>query len=696
MQLVIIQNDRQIKTPLEAGRTLVLGRHKDADILVNDGGISRRHLTLEVQGNKLHVRDLESRNGFQVDGSKQQDILMAHNDGFEIGNVEFIFQTVDDPSAFEIPSADDETPIDADFVPISKIEEHETQADRDAAIIPVKTSPGIVPISNTVTAKEEPSIEDKREKTNKLLKIAIPAIAIFFIVVIIAIAMSDGGEPINETANSPVVSNGGDDSGTSRVKLVEAKQSYKEVCEEAIDDFNIYFKDPSGQSNYIDKAIALTLQAEKMSDSLNHKAHEDIGQILSVFKNMGFKWENFSQAELRSIQRATSEIDEYPNAKTTPKIRTFSNQMVLWTSAQSKKLKEVEEIKKLYDKGNAESYLLALKKCGPLKLEDHIYIKKVIAFEKRITSDLAEEYFTQASNTNDASEKEDLFRKASRYNKKYKKDLDEHISKLNNREKVAALYKTLESHVEHEEHKEVVEKAPELYNTAHEAYAKRHFKNSSIFLLLRKMRSLYEQRQILKMSDTAVTSFYKDEPKVQNLLQRYKTIDSLLNKALHKLKIENYEGAKSDLLQLLKLEINDHNSYYVEAKKILDEQLSNDSVALKHLKKADQLFRNGSCPLDYYKTARNDYNIAEKYNPDIAKKQIRTMVERAETEYKRFISFAYKGTPTAVTLKPYFNTLCTCLEFLDEGSKNEEEIKIHNNIKREVDNWTEKLKLKRP
>jgi diguanylate cyclase (GGDEF)-like protein len=61
--------------PLPADRELVLGRRDDADILLGDDGVSRRHATIRVEGDHALLKDEGSANGIYVDGAR---VLEAH------------------------------------------------------------------------------------------------------------------------------------------------------------------------------------------------------------------------------------------------------------------------------------------------------------------------------------------------------------------------------------------------------------------------------------------------------------------------------------------------------------------------------------------------------------------------------------------------------------------------------------------
>jgi pSer/pThr/pTyr-binding forkhead associated (FHA) protein len=59
------QEYRAIDLP---GRTMIVGRHSDADLRINHRGISKRHAQLTFFGDCLVVEDLQSTNGTYVNG----------------------------------------------------------------------------------------------------------------------------------------------------------------------------------------------------------------------------------------------------------------------------------------------------------------------------------------------------------------------------------------------------------------------------------------------------------------------------------------------------------------------------------------------------------------------------------------------------------------------------------------------------
>ncbi|QGN34146.1 DUF3662 and FHA domain-containing protein [Microlunatus sp. Gsoil 973] len=76
---------------------LVIGRGTDADLRINDPGISRRHAQLRVtpRGGDLDIEivDLGSTNGVVVDGRRVQQAWVGEGSRIEIGNTRMLVHT---------------------------------------------------------------------------------------------------------------------------------------------------------------------------------------------------------------------------------------------------------------------------------------------------------------------------------------------------------------------------------------------------------------------------------------------------------------------------------------------------------------------------------------------------------------------------------------------------------------------------
>ena len=73
---------------------LVIGRGSNADLRVNDPGVSRRHAMISVSGplenRTIRIEDLGSTNGIVVDGSRVQAAQLRDGSRIEIGNTRML------------------------------------------------------------------------------------------------------------------------------------------------------------------------------------------------------------------------------------------------------------------------------------------------------------------------------------------------------------------------------------------------------------------------------------------------------------------------------------------------------------------------------------------------------------------------------------------------------------------------------
>ncbi len=80
---------------------LVVGRGSDADLRVNDPGVSRRHAMITVTGSEedphVTIEDLGSTNGIIVNGSRVQSTELVEGSRIEIGNTRMLVHA---PSEF--------------------------------------------------------------------------------------------------------------------------------------------------------------------------------------------------------------------------------------------------------------------------------------------------------------------------------------------------------------------------------------------------------------------------------------------------------------------------------------------------------------------------------------------------------------------------------------------------------------------
>ncbi|MBO9522331.1 MAG: FHA domain-containing protein [Nocardioidaceae bacterium] len=76
---------------------IVVGRGNDADLRVNDPGVSRRHLEVRVSadegGQRISVHDLGSTNGVLVNGRRVENATLADGAEIRIGNTTLTLHT---------------------------------------------------------------------------------------------------------------------------------------------------------------------------------------------------------------------------------------------------------------------------------------------------------------------------------------------------------------------------------------------------------------------------------------------------------------------------------------------------------------------------------------------------------------------------------------------------------------------------
>ncbi|MDR0944875.1 MAG: DUF3662 and FHA domain-containing protein [Bifidobacteriaceae bacterium] len=99
--IVDIDGQRYLLT----GPVTVIGRGSDADIIVEDTGVSRRHLEIRLTPDGPIASDLGSTNGSFVEGHRITNALLVDGNTITIGRTQIVFWTGDagegDPAARE-------------------------------------------------------------------------------------------------------------------------------------------------------------------------------------------------------------------------------------------------------------------------------------------------------------------------------------------------------------------------------------------------------------------------------------------------------------------------------------------------------------------------------------------------------------------------------------------------------------------
>ncbi|MDQ1569568.1 MAG: hypothetical protein QOF79_242, partial [Actinomycetota bacterium] len=72
----------------------VIGRGSDADITVDDGGISRKHVEILWDGKRAQVNDLGSTNGSKLNGAPVHKAPLEPDSLIEIGRTRIVFRVL--------------------------------------------------------------------------------------------------------------------------------------------------------------------------------------------------------------------------------------------------------------------------------------------------------------------------------------------------------------------------------------------------------------------------------------------------------------------------------------------------------------------------------------------------------------------------------------------------------------------------
>lgn len=88
--------------PIEKAHT-VIGRGSDADITVDDTGISRKHVQITWDGSRAQVQDLGSTNGSQLNGQPVTKALLEPDSVITIGRTRIVFRVLPQAAHVERP-----------------------------------------------------------------------------------------------------------------------------------------------------------------------------------------------------------------------------------------------------------------------------------------------------------------------------------------------------------------------------------------------------------------------------------------------------------------------------------------------------------------------------------------------------------------------------------------------------------------
>ena len=77
-----------------SGVEIVLGRGSEADITIDDTGISRRHLEIVWDGRRAEARDLGSTNGSTLNGARLTRAALPNDSVLQAGRTRMVFRVM--------------------------------------------------------------------------------------------------------------------------------------------------------------------------------------------------------------------------------------------------------------------------------------------------------------------------------------------------------------------------------------------------------------------------------------------------------------------------------------------------------------------------------------------------------------------------------------------------------------------------
>lgn len=183
-------------------RDMVIGRHQQADIVLQASHVSRRHaaLLLKEDGKQLWIQDLESSNGTFVNGVQIAEQQLF--DGDEINFETIRFQILADALAFTddqaAPDLEKVAPSDAGMPTLEERGDVTVKQDgmpSDVGVPKPAPIPEHVDISASVEAKSEPKVVpieqpksrvEKAQTEQKNAKVGLMSLIVLVILLVLA------------------------------------------------------------------------------------------------------------------------------------------------------------------------------------------------------------------------------------------------------------------------------------------------------------------------------------------------------------------------------------------------------------------------------------------------------------------------------------------------------------------------------
>lgn len=99
---VCLQKEGQpLRTVVVGENGVVIGRAPESDLCISDVWVSRHHARLRVAEGRLVIEDLDSRNGFKVNGLRTQSSVLTPSDIVTLGTYSLLIEDEDEYAALE-------------------------------------------------------------------------------------------------------------------------------------------------------------------------------------------------------------------------------------------------------------------------------------------------------------------------------------------------------------------------------------------------------------------------------------------------------------------------------------------------------------------------------------------------------------------------------------------------------------------
>jgi pSer/pThr/pTyr-binding forkhead associated (FHA) protein len=657
MKLIILQNDNRMDTPLRNG-LLTLGRSRDCDIQLSHHGISRKHLSFEIEDNCLRVRDLGSRNGFKVKGRKTDETLLKHNEEFSVGDVIFIFQTHDDDLPVATLPSDDQTPIDTQFVP---------QKEDEKVLPAVKSSKAIV----ALPVREMPAYRKTKSRSKNLLIASLIPIVLLLIVLVIKIfSSSPPPSSVNATKQAP-----------SSPASLENMENYQKICAEALKVFEVYFKNPSRYNSRLKEALNLLNPALSMKKFSKVKTAPELSGIMNLFNDVGIDWNKITPNQLTRLLTHAQNLEA--DRRSSFSIKNFAQNLSTWAYSQLAAFNQISDLRENAKSSDLETLLTTWKQLRSLE-KDHIYAPLQEKMETQLFKDIGDEYLRLGKEfyrKNNFEEARKMLNKAQDFGHRKEagnllKDMDLQIFNAELFDKATQAY-------ENDLFDSALNFLEKIKNSRFEAdidqlrynIAKRRY-----LLQLREAFSNGNEDLIGKLIDNVPELLMRDSG-VNHMIENIDATIAAYYDALDALDENQYDRAKTLLYEVIdnlpKFDTSNH--YKVQAQEILKD-LAPEKIAQKHYLLGVEAM---AYPRTDYVKSRREFDIARNFEPEIAKDEIANIVEQANDKFIAFLTTKARGD--AKSIKEAIADLRKVLRWL-RPQESQKEADLYKKIQKQIRN----------